>query len=98
MPKVSKKLERKLREIFRDKLAQGKADLETLPNGHVCGHVISSEFKNRDYEERRQRIDKVLDQCVKHKLLTAGERSRISTLLTYTPAEWSAVTANLENE
>lgn len=84
-------IQQKLTVIVRNRLANGDADLETLPNGHVCGHVVSSEFDGRDYEDRRERIRAVIDECVKDGDLTQSEAAQISTLLTYTPDEWSVV-------
>lgn len=77
-------LQSKLEELLKTGLENGQADLETLPNGHVCGHVISKEFKGVSYDERRQRIREILD-----KKLNPAEIANVSTLLTYTPEEWS---------
>ncbi|MCK4340568.1 MAG: hypothetical protein KAY37_02445 [Phycisphaerae bacterium] len=83
-------LAEKLQTIIENTLADGVADLETLPSDHVCGHVISSEFDGKDYETRRARVRDMLDKAVDSKALTSEELLRISTLLTYTPEEWSA--------
>lgn len=74
----------KLTELFEGQLADGKADLETLANGHVCGHVVSSEFNAMTYEQRRARLKQITEQA-----LRPEELLKISTLLTYTPEEWS---------
>lgn len=84
-------IQEKLTEILRKQLANGNADLETLANGHVCGHVVSSEFVGRDYEDRRMRIREVIDECVTAGDLTRDEVVQISTLFAYTPDEWSVV-------
>lgn len=80
MEKVQAKIERLLSSVLRD----GRTDLETLPNGHVCGHVISPEFEGLSYEERRLRIRQILERG-----LTKEELLNVSTLLTYTPQEWA---------
>jgi acid stress-induced BolA-like protein IbaG/YrbA len=78
------KLQEKLDEILKRELKNGRTEqLETLSNGHVCGHVISTEFDNLDYTQRRHRIKGILE---KH--LSKDELLKISTLLTYTPDEW----------
>ncbi len=79
-------LEEKLRRIIADDL-QGRAELETLPNGHVCG-VVSPLFEGKDYYNRRVLIREALR---KHKELSDEEQLRVSTLLTYTPSEWKVV-------
>ena len=87
-------LQEKLENIIEQELKDGKADLETLENGHVCGHVISSEFEGQDYEQRRMRIREILDDSVQHDVVAADELTQVSTLLTYTPAEWSVAIAD----
>jgi hypothetical protein len=86
-------LQDKLTALFL-KLADGDSHLRTLPNGHVSGHVISSEFETLDYEARRLRLRQVIDAAVAAGVLTTTETLAISTLLTYTPAEWSAPTVS----
>jgi hypothetical protein len=76
--------EEKLRKLFEGGLADGKAELETLANGDVCGHVVSSEFKDLTYEQRRARLKQITERA-----LDEEELLKISTLLTYTPEEWS---------
>jgi len=93
---MSQRLQGKLARLLKEGLKEGKADLETLPNGHVCGHVISSEFNRLDYQERRRRIRRVLDRAVSEGKLKASDLLRVSTLLTYTPAEWFVATADTE--
>jgi hypothetical protein len=80
MEQMQAKIERLLSGALRD----GRTDLETLPNGHVCGHVISPEFEGLTYEERRLRIRQILE-----KGLTQDEWPKVSLLLTYTPQEWA---------
>jgi len=82
-------LQTKLDSLLTGALKNARTDLETLSNGHVSGHVISSEFDGLDYEERSQRIDEIVDQAVENNRLSREEALSISTLLTYTPAEWS---------
>ena len=77
-------LQSKLEGLLKTGLEDGQTDLETLPNGHVCGHVISKEFEGASYEERRQRIREILEEK-----LDPAELASVSTLLTYTPEEWS---------
>lgn len=83
-------IEEKMRTVIERGLKGGKADLETLPNGHVTGHVISDEFVGLDYEARRNRIRDLLERELGH-----DERIKVSTLLTYTPEEWSMATSGL---
>ncbi len=75
----------KVSQIVRDNLADGQPDLEELPNGRVCGHVISSAFDGKDYECRRSILRRALEAG-----LNPDEMIKISTMLTYTPEEWSA--------
>ena len=77
-------LEEKLKRVLERGLANGQTELETLPNGHVCGQVISTAFRGQDYEERRKLVKSVLDAG-----LTKDELMSVSTLLTYSPEEWS---------
>ena len=87
-------LQDKLKSILQSDLRDGETDLETLPNGHVCGHVISSEFEGRDYEARRTRVREVFEKNVHSGKLTKEEYVQVGTLLTYTPAEWAVVTTD----
>ncbi len=84
-------LQERLKPLLESGLPDGEADLETLSNGHVCGHVISSAFEGLSYADRRQRIRAVLDRAENNGELTAEDIRHVSTLLTYTPAEWSVV-------
>ncbi len=83
MPALQQQIER----ILTSELKNCVTDLETLFNGHVCGHVVSPEFRRKSYEQRRNRIMKVLDAQ-----LSKDQMLKIGTLLSYTPEEWSAVT------
>ena len=83
--------QQKLTELFNSQLADGMADLETLANGHVCGHVVSSEFNEMTYEQRRVRLKEITEQA-----LSPEELLKISTLLTYTPEEWSVEIPDLD--
>ena len=76
--------EQKLKELIEKHLEAGRAELETLPDGHVCGHVISPEFHGKSYEQRRNRLKEITEQE-----LNREDLLKISTLLTYTPEEWS---------
>ena len=76
--------EQKLKQVIEASLEGAEARLETLPNGHVCGHVISPEFDGKSYEERRARLKEITERS-----LAEQELLKISTLLTYTPDEWS---------
>lgn len=78
----------KLKAVVEEML-DGEADLETLPNGHVCGHVISPHFRDKDYEDRRALIKQAIEEGRQAGRLDATDVQRISTLLTYTPEEWS---------
>ena len=80
-------LQQRIQKILTTKLKGCVTDLETLDNGDVCGHVVSSEFRRKSYQQRRNRIKKVLEEH-----LSANQMLKVSTLLTYTPEEWSAVT------
>ena len=74
----------KLQRLITHNLRQGQADLELMQGGLIVGHVISPEFSGRTFASRRNIIKKkVIDQ------LKPTEQKRVSTLLTYTPAEWS---------
>ncbi|MEW6249721.1 MAG: hypothetical protein AB1716_03680 [Planctomycetota bacterium] len=84
MEALKVRLERVLRE-----LPDGQTHLEELPNGHVCGHVISSAFEDRDYEDRRKMIRQKLDEALAANRLRYEDMTLISTLLTYTPEEWA---------
>ena len=77
-------LQQKMKRILTTALKDGDTDLETLSNGHVCGDVISSEFVDKSYEERRRRIREILEDN-----LRADELANVSTLLSFTPEEWS---------
>ena len=77
-------LQGKLESILSRNLADGRTELETLPNGHVCGDVISSDFAGKSYEERRKHIRNILDGA-----LSRDEVAQVSTLLTFTPQEWA---------
>jgi hypothetical protein len=80
----------KLTRIIQSEL-EGTVDLETLPNGHVCGHVVSPRFEDKDYQDRRLLIRDALLKHVQQGDLTDDEHGRVSTLLTYTPDEWNVV-------
>jgi acid stress-induced BolA-like protein IbaG/YrbA len=80
-------LAEQIKTVIETKLKDGYADLETLPNDHVCGHVVSSEFRAKSYEDRRKQIAEVLSQH-----LDNDQMSYVSTLLAYTPEEWSYAT------
>jgi hypothetical protein len=88
---MSQTLQQKLNDVLVGGLKGGVADLETLANGHVCGHVISEEFEGLDFDDRRSRIRKLTDQAVQDGRLRSDEVIQISTLLTYTPGEWTVV-------
>lgn len=79
-------LKKILNTVLTTELKDCVTDLETLPNGHVCGHVVSSEFKRKSYAQRRNRIKKALELH-----LSKNQMLKVSTLLTYTPEEWSVV-------
>ena len=81
---MAKALQKRLEEVLTKELKNGRAELETLPNGRICGHVISSEFRGKTYENRRLRLRRVLEKHLK-----PHELERISLLLTYTPKEYS---------
>ena len=77
-------LQEKLKTILVSSLRECRTDLETLPNGHVCGDVISPEFDGMSYEDRYLRLRRIQEAG-----LTENEIINISTLLTYTPEEWA---------
>ena len=80
---VQATVEKKVNDALTARLREGRADLETLPNGHVCGHVISPEFEGLSYQDRYRRINEILERE-----LNQDELIQVSTLLTYTPKEW----------
>jgi len=86
-------LEEKLRRIVKDDL-EGSAELETLPNGHVSGDVVSPLFEDKDYHDRRQLVREAIQKHVASGELSPDEQLQISTLLTYTPAEWDVATSD----
>ena len=86
-------LETKLAEAVRTRL-DGEVDLETLPNGHVCGHIVSRQFQGLDYEQRRGKIRDALQSARTDGELTDQEMLQVSTLLTYTPEEWSVASTD----
>ena len=92
---MSAPLKDRLETILIKGLENAQTDLETLPDGHVCGHVVSPEFERLDFEERRKRIRALLDQAATDGNLHQSELLQVSTLLTYTPAEWSTATSDL---
>lgn len=83
-------LEEKLKDIIREDL-QGQPELETLPNGHVSGDVISPLFAGKDYGDRRALIRDALKKRVESGALTDDEYVRVSTFITYSPEEWEVV-------
>ena len=91
-------LQQKLNDVLTQGLDCDLADLETLSNGHVCGHVVSKEFDGLDFECRRKRIRDLIDQAVQDNRLTRQEALQISTLLTYTPIEWSGASMDLASD
>lgn len=76
-------LQVKVEQLIRSQLQEGEADLTTLPNGRVSGHVIAKDFEQLDYEQRRALLRRLWGQH-----LLPEEAANISTILTYTPAEW----------
>jgi acid stress-induced BolA-like protein IbaG/YrbA len=74
----------KLRRVIVENLREASADLETLPNGRIVGHIISSDFDGLSYAERRERLWRVIDEEMNRE-----EVEQLSTLLTYTPEEWN---------
>jgi len=91
-------LKDRIDQIIQKGLKDGRTDLEVLPNGHVCGHVVSSEFERLDFEERRKRIRVLLGEAVDAGHLLDSDLKRVSTLLTYTPDEWSIATSDLASD
>lgn len=79
---------KRLERVFQA-LPGGQAHLEELPNGSVSGHVLSSGFEGLDYEARRRLIRETLDTAKDKGYLKEDELLLVSTLLTYTPAEWA---------
>ena len=76
-------IEQRVSEVIRRRL-DGDVDLEVAPDGYVIGHVISGQFDDTDYEQRRRLLWSILREE-----LGPDELERISTLLTYTPEEWN---------
>jgi hypothetical protein len=77
-------LQDRIAKIVQDGLADGRAELETLPNGHICGHVISSDFTDLSYEARGKKLNELL-----RRHLSAEDMVGVSVLLTYTPEEFA---------
>ena len=66
------RLAEKIAECIRRRLKGTDLDLEVLPNGHVCGHVVSSAFSGRTYERRRKMLQAALEaDLAPHELLQA---------------------------
>ena len=76
--------QKKIENLIQQSIREARVELETLSNGHVCGHVISPEFDGVSHKDRRLRVREVLEEG-----LARDEMLNVSTLLTYTPAEWS---------
>jgi len=89
-------LKAKLKCIIKEDL-KGEADLETQPNGDVCGHVISPLFEGKDYHDRRVLIREALLRHKQQGKLSDEERLHVSTLLTYTPDEWNVVLTDTQD-
>jgi len=70
-----------------EELQNCQAVLETLPNGNVCGHLISEAFDGLTYQQRYRLVNGILERA-----LQPDELEKVSTLLTYTPTEWSFAT------
>jgi len=85
-------LEKRLMELIRERLDGGESELETLPNGHVCGHVVTRRFEGMDYAQRRAIIRAAIEAGKEAGELSNDDVSLISTLLTYTPDEWQLAT------
>ncbi len=80
-------LQEKVKSILVGTLG-GEARLDTLPNGRICGHVISPKFLDLDYPDRRRLMRDALDEAVRKAQIAPQEVELISMLLTYTPEEW----------
>jgi len=78
-------LEHKIRRIVEENLTDGRAEIETLPNGHISGDYIASDFVGRTYADRRALLRQIFEDH-----LSPDEIAQISTMLTYTPEEWNA--------
>ena len=85
MDSVSEKIKR----VLEGGLRECKAILDAEVNGRVTGHVVAGEFDDLTYEIRRQRIRTVIDRAVVSGTLTKQDALSVSTLLTYTPEEWT---------
>lgn len=80
---------RKVKGLLEASIGQCEAFLDAESNGHVTGHVVAGEFDGLSYEERRKRIRAVIDEAVASGKLSEDDALKVSTLLTYTPNEWS---------
>lgn len=80
MDPLQETLEEALKKVMSDATLE---DVEILPNGHLCGHVISAEFSEMDHVERRAKLREAIDR------LKEEDRIRISTLLTFSPDEYN---------
>jgi len=87
-----------LESILGRGLKDGRTILEDLPNGHVGGYVITPEFDQLDFEARRKRIRTLLEKAVSEGKLDKSQLLQVSTLLAYTPEEWSVATSDLTSD
>lgn len=74
--------EDRISRLIREEL-NGEVELHTS-GCYTYGHVISPEFEGKTYEDRRNRLEEVVER------LNKKERSRIGTFLAYTPREWAS--------
>lgn len=72
-----------LRDVLSKRLISAQVLLEVLPNNLIVGHIISPQFDDMDSAERFDFVQNVLRKNIRKE-----QRTRISTLLTYTPEEW----------
>lgn len=79
----------RIARVIRDGIDGCETFLETEPSGRITGHVVATEFEGVTYEARRNKIRSVIDQAVAASELSADDAGKVSTLLTYTPEEWS---------
>lgn len=90
-------LEDRLRNALRAEPLNARGDLEALEDGKIFGHVVSDSFVDLDYEDRRKLIRVAIEKAVQSGSLTTDDVQNISTLLTYTPAEWDTILTDTKN-
>ncbi len=77
----------KLRRVLQAEFANSRDELEPRPPHKVGGFLIWDGFSGLEQIERQNRVWNVLKQR-----LNQEDQRRITAVLTFTPAEWAAMT------